>query len=288
MAALGVQVGERVTRAVIVEGRGRRCRFVAEAEWPTPVGAVVQGEVVQLEAVERLLKDIARRLRFKRGTVVAALDPRVVLVRIADVPPLRRRDLAEAVRLNLDRYLPLPRQEAIYQTYVRPTGVGRRREVVLVACRRETSERYLAAFEQAGLRLDVLDVAPLCLLRAVRRAEPLPEESFLLADLAGEVPFLTIFQEGQVPVLTRMVGEGEEWLTEMERTIRFFLLHSRQQALKEVFLLAEDLPEERLAALRAQLTALGLTQVHQVDQTRLECRAAAAVAFGAALRGCRA
>jgi type IV pilus assembly protein PilM len=284
---LGVFVGDGVARAVHVEGGRRRWRVVATASEPVAPGAVAQGEVADVGALSQTLRRLAIRTEFARGRAVAALDGRAVAIHTGALPLVPRARLESTVRLNLDRYLPIPREEAVVQVLPLPKTFGRQAFVV-IGCRRQVSEGYVAAFAQAGLTLHALDAEPAARQRALAALGRLPGGTFLALDLTTEPASLAVYHEGLVPTLYRSLGPQR--LDELVRSLQFYRLQHREGRIGTAVLLAppgEPHLDDLIGALRQEGIAEVVAPRLLLGEAGADAElpAEAAVAFGAALRG---
>jgi type IV pilus assembly protein PilM len=158
-----------------------------------PFGAVVEGEIVDPEAVSMAIKDLWRRSGLHNKTVAVGVSNQKVVVRLIDLPFMERAELAGAIQYQAQDYIPIPIEEAIIDfqiigDYMTPAD-EHMMEVLLVAAQRDMIGNVVTAVEGAGLRLAQVDVTAFALVRALLGGTPswLTEDAETAGDAVGVV-----------------------------------------------------------------------------------------------------
>lgn len=129
----------------------RRIAYYGEAE--VPDGVVTGGEVMQVEALAKLLRTTLGPLERKAAFVSFALPEERGFVRAVALPKLHPSEVRSAIELQLDELVPLSPAEAVFDIDVASVdGSGRITEAVVYAFPRTTLLSYTSAIEGAGLR----------------------------------------------------------------------------------------------------------------------------------------
>ena len=79
---------------------------------PLPVGAVVDGEVVDVEVVTGLLKTLVQRFKFPRENTILVYSSRRMVFREADFPYMSLADLRSTLPFQAKGMIPLPIEES--------------------------------------------------------------------------------------------------------------------------------------------------------------------------------
>jgi len=158
-----------------------------------PFGAVVEGEVVDPEAVSAAIKDLWHKSGLRNKTVSVGVSNQKVVVRLIDLPYMEHAELAGAIQYQAQDYIPIPIEEAIIDfqiigEYMTPAD-EHMMEVLLVAAQRDMISNIVLAVEGAGLRLAQVDVTAFALVRALLGATPswFAEESETPGEAIGVV-----------------------------------------------------------------------------------------------------
>jgi len=166
---LGVDLGSRSVKLMQLSAAGDR--VVDAARWDLPIDEPVNPErrdELIVEALGRVRE--GREFRGRRAALCLAADD--LFVQNLRVAPAEGDELTKIVHFEAAGRLPFPREEADLR-YVEAMDVRHgdavRREVILMACRRQRIERLLAIAERAELVPTAIDVEPGALLRCYTR-----------------------------------------------------------------------------------------------------------------------
>ncbi len=173
---VGLDIGTDFIRAAQIKPSGSGNSLSAYGLVAMPFGAVVEGEVVDPEAVSIAIKDLWRRSGMRNKTVAVGVSNQKVVVRLIDLPYMERAELAGAIQYQAQDYIPIPIEEAIIDfqiigDYMTPAD-EHMMEVVLVAAQRDMIANIVSAVEGAGLRLGQVDVTAFALVRALLGSTP--------------------------------------------------------------------------------------------------------------------
>jgi type IV pilus assembly protein PilM len=205
VVGLDIEPGAVHAAEVSVNGHLVVQRAAAAALEP---GVVRDGEVVDPEALTRVLRDMFAEHKLDKRVRLGVANQRVV-VRVLELPPISDpKELEVAVRFQAADQVPMPLDQAVLEHVVLGevmTPEGPRVRVLLVAARRDMIERLLKAVQDAGLRPEGVDLAAFAMIRALGSASASP----VLHLAVGGVVNLAVAQHGQC-VFTRVVGGGLE------------------------------------------------------------------------------
>ena len=142
-------------------------RYVIEA---LPEGAVVDGDILNLELVVEALQRAWKRLGSRHKSVTMALPTAAAITKKIVVPVgLSEDELEVRVIAEADQYIPFDLDEVNLDFQVLPsTAPGSLEvEVLIVAARKERVEDRIAVAEAAGLRALALTVESFAMLAAL-------------------------------------------------------------------------------------------------------------------------
>ncbi len=134
------------------------------ASLPLEPGLVSQGVVLDEAQVADRVKELFKLERVTTRNVIVGLSGLNSLYRVITLPELPEAILAEAVKREAGRVIPVPPDEVYlsYQTIPAPRGETR---VFLAAFPRNMVDAMLRTLRQAGLEPYIMDLAPLALCR---------------------------------------------------------------------------------------------------------------------------
>lgn len=179
---VGLDIGTDHVRAAQLKPSGAGYALSAYGRVPMPLGAVVEGEIVDADAVSSAISQLWRQFGIRSRDVAVGVSNQKVVVRLIDLPYMERSELAGAIQYQAQDYIPIPVEEAIIDfqiigDYMTPAD-EHMMEVLLVAAQRTMIENVVHAVEGARLKLVEIDVTSFALVRALLGTVPsvLPDE----------------------------------------------------------------------------------------------------------------
>ena len=168
---VGLDIGTDYIRAAQIKSSGSGNTLVAYGSVTMPFGAVVEGEIVDPEAVSSALKELWKRAGIRTKDVSIGVSNQKVVVRLIDLPYMERDELEGAIQYQAQDYIPIPVEEAIIDfqiigDYMTPAD-EHMMEVLLVAAQKDMIASAVSAVEGAGLKLAQVDVTAFALVRAL-------------------------------------------------------------------------------------------------------------------------
>jgi len=202
------------------------------ANTPLEPGLVVGGVIVDEAKVADKVREIFNTIQHSKvsdfvsgkGKVTVGLSGRDSLYRILSFPVLEKSMLAEAVRREAGRVLPVPLDQ-LYLAYQRIPGNDKEMRIFLAAFPKSTADALLRTLRLAGEVPRVLDLAPLALCLAVNEPRSIIVDAMIdnlnIMIMADRVP--------QVIRSLSLHGEGKTIsenmptiIEEFSRTVAFY------------------------------------------------------------------
>lgn len=174
--AIGLDIGTDHVRVAQIKQSGSGYVLVGYGRVDVPMGAVVEGEIVDTDAVSSAIKELWRRSSVKGKDVATGVSNQRVIVRLIDLPFMERAELEGAIQYQAQDYIPMAVEESILDfqiigDYMTPSD-EHMMEVLLVAAHRDMVGNSVSAIEGAGLRLAQIDVSSFAIVRALMDEGP--------------------------------------------------------------------------------------------------------------------
>lgn len=151
---LGLDFGSRNLKMAFVENN-RRIEHTAII--PLPFGLVNNGEISDIDALARILKDGVANNQLKAKEVALSLHSSKVVTREFHLPKLKEKELYEALLIELSKtFSDIYRTHRITYKIYEKTKEGI--SGLVTFCPKEIVDQYQALFQDAGLPLKYLDV----------------------------------------------------------------------------------------------------------------------------------
>jgi type IV pilus assembly protein PilM len=189
--SVGLDIGSDHLRVAQVKPAGSTYTLTGYSMVGVPMGAVVEGEIVDVEAVAASVRELVRTAGLHTKDVAIGVSNQKVVVRLIDLPYMERGELQGAIQYQAQDYIPIPIEDAILDFQIigdyMTASDEHMMEVLLVAAQRDMVNNTVRAVEEAGLRLQQIDVTSFAIVRALigNATSFLPDENETAGEATG-------------------------------------------------------------------------------------------------------
>lgn len=249
--AIGLDIGATALRAaeVSVDARGN-VELQRFAEYPLPLNAVRDGEVMDAATVVQGLRALWSKAGFQSKEVIVGVGNQRVAVRPLVMPQMPMEQLQAALPYQVQDLLPMPVEEALLGFYptavVAATDGSAAFDGMLVAAARETVLTNVQAVEAAGLKPVVVDLSGFALLRIMARGA-LASGTVAFVDIGSRVTTVVVATDG-MPKFVRTLASGAQDLTDSFARATNAPMEDAERILRTRGLAATEAPEFQAAA----------------------------------------
>ena len=155
-------IRDTAVNLLVMKGR----RVEKWASLPLEPGLFSQGLVVDEAQVAAELKELCKLEKVKTKKVIVGLSGHNSLYRLLTLPELPEVVVAEAVKHEARRVIPVPLDEVYLSYQLLPAPAGEKR-IFLAAFPRNVADALIRTLNRAGIKLYIMDLAPLALCRTV-------------------------------------------------------------------------------------------------------------------------
>lgn len=167
MPAVGIDISDRSIKYMELAGDYHNFAIKQFGEEVLPFGLIEGGRIKNGAKLSEVLKSVAAKLSTKY--VVASLPEEQAFIVHTELPLMKRSELRQSLEFQLDKYIPLPPADTIfdYQVLREPQRVGEMFNVVLSAVPRTLVASYQQLLATAGLIPLALEIEAQAIARAV-------------------------------------------------------------------------------------------------------------------------
>ena len=211
---LGVDLGATSIKIVELKEEAGRARLLTYGYTEQSIGYPEKEFTETPERAIDLIKKICVKARTVSKQAVAALPSASVFSSVINIPAAPGKDLAEAVRWEAKKIIPLPLEEMIldWKVLTPETAVGvtppvtpqKTTRVLLTAAAKNLVKKYLDIFKGAGLNLVSLETETFALVRALVGVD---KSTVIVVDMGAASTAISIIENG-VPFLNRSLNVG--------------------------------------------------------------------------------
>lgn len=217
---VGVDISSTAVKLLQLTQQGNRYRVEHYAVEPLPPNAVVEKNIVEVEAVGEAIRRAVQRSGVKTRAAAAAVAGSAVITKVIPMPAdLSEDDLEGQILAEANQYIPYPIEEVSLDFEVigpvkdNPDMVS----VLLAASRTENVEMRTAALNLGGLTAEVMDVEAFAMENAFRLiADQFPSTRdglVAIVDIGATMTTLNVLR-GQRSIYTREQVFGGKQLTD--------------------------------------------------------------------------
>jgi type IV pilus assembly protein PilM len=216
---VGLDIGSSAVKAVELKPSGKSFRVAAFASEAVPGDSIVDGAIIDAEAVVSTIKRLFDKTpAFKTKKVCASLSGNTVIVKKITLPVMTETELRDSIYWEAEQYIPFDIQDVNldYQILEAGTGPDSRgtMEVLLVAAKKEKIGDYTSVITQAGRQPVVMDVDAFALQNAYEVNYGLEAGRIVVLLNAGASAININVIQGDQSVFTRDISIGGNAYTE--------------------------------------------------------------------------
>jgi type IV pilus assembly protein PilM len=213
---IGLDIGTSCVRAAELTYGKDGVRLEKFGQLAVPDGAVVDGEVLDPDAVSAALRRLWASTGFSSKKVVLGVANQRVVVRQVDLPWVPAKELQSTLGFHVQDYLPIPVDQAVLDFHpLEDTTVDGARTLrgLLVAASRSVVLANVRCAEQAGLRPTGVDLTPFAVLRSLgsRLGSEVTTEAVI--DVGARITNIVVHSGGR-PRFVRILLMGGQDITE--------------------------------------------------------------------------
>lgn len=212
---VGIEINPEKINITQIVKQGQQYKLQKNVSAFVPEGVFEGGQIVDSLTLSELIKDTFKKNRISAQQVITAVPMREAIIRIIPVPAeLDEEELKDMIMVHeAGMHLPYPREEVdldyVKLGYFMDEDGIEKVNVLLVATKKEVTDLYLEIFQQAELKMKVLEINSFALIRTIK--EQLrqfgTQEAVVLVDIEFDSTEIAIIVEG-VPQFSRTVPIG--------------------------------------------------------------------------------
>jgi type IV pilus assembly protein PilM len=235
-ACVGLDIGSSAVKAVELKPAGKGFKVAAFGTEPVPPDAIVDGAIIDANAVTDAIKRLFENKAFKTKDVAASLSGNAVIVKKISLPVMTPAELSESILWEAEQYIPFDIQDVNLDYQILDPGTtsdGKgTMEVLLVAAKKEKISDYTGVISQAGRTAVVVDVDAFALQNAYEVNYGLEAQQVVVLLNAGASAININILTGDQSVFTRDISIGGNAYTEAVQKELNLPFDSAEQAKK--------------------------------------------------------
>jgi type IV pilus assembly protein PilM len=221
---IGVDISSTAVKLLQLSQAGSRYRVEHYAVEPLPPNAVVEKNIVEVEAVGDAIRRAVQRSGARTKFAAAAVAGSAVITKVIPMPAeLSEDDLEGQVQVEANQYIPYPIEEVSldFETIGPVKDNPEMQQILLAASRTENVDMRVAALDLGGLTAKVIDVEVFAMENAFRLiADQLsvPRDALVaLVDVGATMITLSVLKNQRTIYSREQVFGGKQLTDEVMR-----------------------------------------------------------------------
>ncbi len=212
---VGVDIGATSIKVAQLKDGRRGLGLVRIGYFPLEPQTIVDGHVMNAQAVVQALVETFKKFRIKQKEVAISVSGQSVISRKITVPIMTNAELEEQIHWEAENHIPFDIKEVSvdYEVLRRRPEAGQM-DLLLVAAKRDEIDDYVQIARQAKLKPLVVDIDAFTIQNLFEYSRGLPQdETFAIINVGASQASINIISRG-TSAFTRDVASGGNYITE--------------------------------------------------------------------------
>lgn len=213
---VGLDIGTNSVKLVELEESKGGFRLKNFGINPIPKDSIVNGAIVNHDAVVGSIQQLISNLKIKTKDAVASISGHPVIIKKISMPLASEEELEDSIKFEAEQYIPFDLEEVNidYQILAVEEGKADHMSVMLVAAKKVMINDYVKILNDAGLNPAILDIDVFALENAFEiNYQPEEHQTIALVDIGASTININIIKEG-LSAFTRDIFLGGNQITE--------------------------------------------------------------------------
>lgn len=202
---LTLNIEDNVLKMTVIRGK----QVTVAIEEPLPAGAVIDGVVIDKQAVSELIKGILTKNAISEKEVLACVSGIHSIYRVVSVPRLDRKLLAEVARKEMERVSPVP-LNTLYISWQEVRSSGAESALCLMGLPHDNVDSVVETIKLSGLRAKRIELKPLVIARVIEN------KTAITVNIQSGSYDITVV-DNMVPAMIRSLAFPADALTDAEK-----------------------------------------------------------------------
>jgi len=220
-----VDISSSSVKLLELSKQGGQLKVESYAVEPLPVGAVVEKNITDVEAVGEAIKRVISKARAGAKQAAVAVSGSAVITKVIQMNSgINEFEMEDQIAVEADQYIPYPLDEVSIDFEVQgPSETNPDQvDVLLAACRKENVDVREDALEVAGLQARVVDVEAYALERAFDLVEHQLDSHgddliVAIVDVGATMTTLSVLAGGKTVYTREQIFGGKQLTEEIQR-----------------------------------------------------------------------
>jgi type IV pilus assembly protein PilM len=213
---VGIDIGSSSVKLVQLSEQKGGYQLKNVGILPLPSEAIVDNSLMDTTSIVETIKDLMKSLGSRAQEAVCSISGNSVIIRKISLPAMTPDELEDQIAWEAEQYIPFDINDVNLDFEILDTDLSAsgKMTVLLVASKKEIINEYVAVFNEAGLKLVVVDVDSFAVQNIFEmNYSPSENEVVALINIGASIMNMNVVKGG-VSLFTRDVQMGGNLYTE--------------------------------------------------------------------------
>jgi type IV pilus assembly protein PilM len=212
---VGVDIGSSAIKVAQVRETKKGIELVKASYVPLPAQTIVDGHVMNAQAVVEGLDRAFKSAKIKQKEVALSISGQAVIIRKITVPLMTAAELNEQIQWEAEQHIPFDIKdvEVDYEVLRRRPEAGQM-DLLLVAAKKDEVNDYTQIVRDAKLKPLVVDIDAFTVQNLFETNRGIPQDQTIaIINVGASLTSINIVSRG-ASAFTRDIGNGGNYITE--------------------------------------------------------------------------
>lgn len=213
---VGIDIGSSSVKLVQLSEQKGSYQLRNVGILPLPSEAIVDNSLMDTTSIVETIRDLMKSLGSRAQEAVCSISGNSVIIRKISLPAMTPEELEDQIAWEAEQYIPFDINDVNLDFEILDTDLSAsgKMTVLLVASKKEIINEYVSVFNEAGLKLVVVDVDSFAVQNIFEMNYSPPEnEVIALVNIGASIMNMNVVKGG-VSLFTRDVQMGGNLYTE--------------------------------------------------------------------------
>lgn len=214
---LALDIGYKAIKVVDGKINKKGVSILSHGVCSTPDNAFTDGNINDKRVITDSISTLINQNNIKPKSIIMGIKGSDIIMRHIEMPLMPSKQLRQAVKLEVQQYLPMDPNEYIIDSKIidkTDTKEKKTYNVLLVAAPKKKIEDYMFIADRLGIKVDAIDVFANSIVRIFENNNEFLKRSICTVDMGYSSTTVTIIENGKL-FLEKEIASGINELDEM-------------------------------------------------------------------------
>ncbi len=220
-ASIGLDIGSTLLKVVMMKSTAKGYELQKQGIRPLLPEAIVDGEIMDRDAVISTIRELFESLEIKQKNVNASISGRHVIVKRISMEKQKEAEARESLKWEAEQHVPFDIDDVFLDLQVLNDDIGDgQMDVLLVAAKKNNVLSLIDIIRDADLNPVIIDVDYLAIMNAFEiNYQVSPEELIALINIGADKTDVSIIKGGISHFNRDLPIAGNKYIEELQKNL---------------------------------------------------------------------